>query len=391
LVVAGAVSGYSWDLFRQITQRSGIQISVFHRPPDRERIRKNFAHESFEGGNSLSFDSTQMTLSELRRFMDVAHADAVLLFGTMSKLPIAEVLFRRPRRCPVVFAADTNIDRIFPAGARDWARLMLYRAISHQITEAWALGLSNEHAFRLLGFRKLRTLPFYSVTFDELGPPMHDLGPERTNPVRLLAIGRLAPEKNFEALVQAVAHPSLRSRVTLTIVGDGPSRPKLQESLQSSPTRNVRLAGAVTHARLGPFFREANALVIPSRLEPWGNVVTEALGMGIPVLATPAVGAAASTAGRYIGVQITRGHDAGALTEAILRFVDDLPLLARGAVTQADRARSEFDVTNVADRMIEAIADLRASQPGVRHPEAPGQGTSTRAGTRVAQEREATS
>jgi glycosyltransferase involved in cell wall biosynthesis len=361
LVIAGAVSGYSWDLFRQIARRSDVLVRVFHRPPDAERIRANFAHESFADEGALSFDSSRMSLTQLRRAMDVPHADAVLILGTMSRLPIAEALLRRSPTCPVIFAADTNIERIFPMGVRDWARLMIYRAISARITEAWALGLSNQHAFRLLGFKKLRTLPFYSVTFDELGPPRGSLESEQLSPVPLLAVGRLAPEKNFEALVQAVAQPELRSRVTLTIVGEGPTRAKLEGLLRTLPAEHVRLAGPVRHSELGGYFRRAHALVIPSRLEPWGNVVTEALGMGLPVLATPAVGAATSTAGHYTGVRIARHSEAAALAEGLRRLLDDLPLLSRAAIDESARVRAEFDVNNVADRMVAAVNELRAS------------------------------
>lgn len=358
LVIAGAVSGYSWDLFRQISRRSGGQVRVFHRPPDADRIRRNFAHESFTGEGSVSFDSSRMSPGELRRTMDVGRADAILIFGTISRLAVAQALLGRRAACPVIFAADTNVDRIFPTRARDWARLMAYRALAHWVTEAWTLGQSNEQAFRLLGFKKLRPLPFYSVTFEELGPPRQAEKDRTGAPVPLLAIGRLAPEKNFEALVRAVAQPELRSRATLTIVGDGPARGSLEALTNGLQATNVRLAGTVPHSRLGQYFQQACGLVIPSCLEPWGNVVTEALGMGIPVLATPAVGAATSVAGRYLGVQITRTHNADGLAEGLLRFLDDMPLLEQAALAQTARVRSEFDVNSVAERMIEAIAEL---------------------------------
>ena len=358
LVLAGAVSGYTWDLFERIS-RHGVQLKVFHRPHEAEKIRTNFAHESFQGAAATTFDWRAMTPLEIRRAMAVRSADAVLIFGSTAKVAIGEALLNRQQPCPVVFASDANVERIFPTSARDWARLLVYRAASRRIDEAWALGQSNEYAFRLLGFKRLRTLPFYSVTFDELGAAHTSLGSFTRGPVALLAIGRLAPEKNLEALVEAVAHPSLRSRVTLTIVGDGPCRPALEGMVRNLPAPHVRLVGPVAHARLGGYFKEAQALVIPSRNEPWGNVVTEALGMGIPVLATPSVGAAVSTAGRYGGVQIASGIEAQRLRQSVLQFLDDIPLLARAALEQSGRARAEFGVDAVARRMVEAVAELR--------------------------------
>ncbi|KAI8928633.1 hypothetical protein BC831DRAFT_447410 [Entophlyctis helioformis] len=48
----------------------------------------------------------------------------------------------------------------------------------------------------------------------------------------LVYVGRLAVEKNVEFLVQAMGHPSL-ANATLVIVGDGPSRPGLEDMARS--------------------------------------------------------------------------------------------------------------------------------------------------------------
>ncbi len=361
LALAGPVSSYTWELFGRISQQSGVRLEVFHNPPDERQIRATYAHESFRSGGATAHDWGRMTPGQLLHSMNTADADAILLFGTRSKLALIQALVRRSPRCPVVFVADTNVADVFPEGPRGWARLLFYRAIAPFVTEAWTLGRSNEQAFRLLGFRKLRTLPFYAVDYDELGAPRAEPLDPASGRFHLLAIARLSPEKNIESLIRAVDRDELRQRVDLTIVGDGPERAHLEQLAVRLPAARVRLVGAVAHAALGAYLASAHALVLPSRYEPWGNVVTEALGMGLPVLATPAVGAATSSAGRYGGIRIADGSDDVAIAAGLTAFIGHYAAVAMSARDEAWRVRAEFDVGSVAGRMIEAIKELRAA------------------------------
>jgi glycosyltransferase involved in cell wall biosynthesis len=66
----------------------------------------------------------------------------------------------------------------------------------------------------------------------------------------------------------------------------------------------------------------ADVLVLPSRREPWGLVVNEALLLGCPVVVTDAVGAAhdlVETPGTGV---VVRRADPAALAEGIRRVLD---------------------------------------------------------------------
>eukprot|EP00842_Homolaphlyctis_polyrhiza_P005640 jgi/Hompol1/6077/HPOL_002209-RA len=57
-------------------------------------------------------------------------------------------------------------------------------------------------------------------------------GVDKDDSPLLIYVGRLAMEKNVEFLVQAMAHPSMAT-ATLVIVGDGPSKPGLEDLARS--------------------------------------------------------------------------------------------------------------------------------------------------------------
>ena len=97
----------------------------------------------------------------------------------------------------------------------------------------------------------------------------------------VLHVGRLAPEKNLDALLQAFerlrsAHP----RVKLVIVGDGPSRQQLQ-----SRCPGALFAGFRSGVDLATHYASSDVFLFPSLTETYGNVTPEAMASGLGVVA----------------------------------------------------------------------------------------------------------
>lgn len=89
-----------------------------------------------------------------------------------------------------------------------------------------------------------------------------------------LYVGRIAPEKNLEALLDLELPGEIR------VVGDGPQR----EALQARYPR-VRFLGYRHGQALAEAYRQASVLVFPSRTDTYGLVMLEALACGTPVAA----------------------------------------------------------------------------------------------------------
>ena len=102
----------------------------------------------------------------------------------------------------------------------------------------------------------------------------------------IVGVGRLVPQKDFGALIEAFAQcrrNGLRAR--LMILGEGPERPLLEAT--------VRELGITSECRLYGFcmnplaiMARARLLALSSRYEGFGNVLVEAMGCGTPVVST---------------------------------------------------------------------------------------------------------
>jgi glycosyltransferase involved in cell wall biosynthesis len=316
-----------------------------------------YSHEPPQVAGRTTRYWTMKSSFQTLRFMQVDQADAVLILGTTNRLPLIYAIMAAAPKAAIIFAADTNYASVAPTHLRDWVRVAAYRALSAFITEGWAMGRSSDDALALLGISRRRALSIYAVDFAELGSPRATPLPLHRK-MSLLAVARLAPQKNLRQLIQAISADSLRNRLSLTIVGEGPERLPIEQMIAEKRGVAVTLAGAIPHVRLESFFAEAHALILPSLEEPWGIVVVEALGLGIPVLATPAVGAASSLAGHFHGLLLSEGPSVAALTSALERLLDEYDGLARSAVRESALIRAEFSIVAVADRMATALSEL---------------------------------
>ena len=98
-------------------------------------------------------------------------------------------------------------------------------------------------------------------------------------------MGRIAPEKNLEALLQAVRALDVK----LTIVGEGKLRPKLQKEFADLQDRVV-WEGNVPNSQLPKYINESTIFVLPSFYEGHPKALLEAMSCGAPVLGTDSPG-----------------------------------------------------------------------------------------------------
>lgn len=101
----------------------------------------------------------------------------------------------------------------------------------------------------------------------------------------ILAAGRLTAQKDFPTLLEAFARVRRQRRARLLILGEGEDRTRLERQVRSlGLTDVVDLPGFVTNPYA--YMATAHLFVLSSAWEGSPNVLTEALYLGVPVVAT---------------------------------------------------------------------------------------------------------
>ena len=119
----------------------------------------------------------------------------------------------------------------------------------------------------------------------EGAPPTFDMG--RFEDKRVLFIGRLSEQKGVDLFIAAVdkARPLVEGRFEAEVVGSG-----LVDPNDWKPW--IRRREAVPWDARGSAFRGASVVVVPSRYEPFGMVILEAMQHRVPVIYPERSGAA---------------------------------------------------------------------------------------------------
>lgn len=163
---------------------------------------------------------------------------------------------------------------------------------------------------------------------------------EKKNKVKsFLYVGRLVEVKNLELLIRVFnSLPDLN----LTIIGFG-----IEEGrLRSMANNNTHFLGAVPNKDLSFYYRSLDAFILPSKSEPWGLVVEEALNNGMPVIVSDRVGCMEDLVSDVTGlVFVYNSYDS--LRDAVLKMTDiDAYNKLRAGVAKLDfldRARRQID------------------------------------------------
>ena len=148
-------------------------------------------------------------------------------------------------------------------------------------------GAIKEHLVRIgADEKKIEILP-NAVDTDLFSPRRKNLLETKwgiSSPV-ILFVGRLVEDKNIKLLLQAYSEViKAIPDAKLVIVGKGPLESELKRLKESLGLNQVFFLGAVETKFMPNIYAGCDVLVLPSIREPFGNVVTEAMASGKPVV-----------------------------------------------------------------------------------------------------------
>ena len=181
----------------------------------------------------------------------------------------------------------------------------------------------------------------------------------------LVSVGRLAPEKNWDTLLQAFAkvyekHPDVR----LVLIGDGTARQTLEMlAAELGITDRVTFTGAVPFEQIPRYLKAADLFAFASVTETQGLVTIEAMAAGLPVVAVDGPGTRDIVEHGKQGFLVE--NDPDALAGALNQLVSDPQKMKRFSSNALKKART-FDVNELGKQLIgvyeQAIQDKKEDQ-----------------------------
>ena len=176
--------------------------------------------------------------------------------------------------------------------------------------------------------------------------------------LRVLSVARLVEKKGLDTLLHAAADvPGVR----VTIAGDGPMRPELENT-----AADPRLAGRVTFlggvdpSAVADLLREHDAVALPCRASADGDrdgipvALMEAMAGGLPVVAGDLPAIRELVEDGQTG-RLVPGGDAAALAGILAQWADDKNLRATLGEAGRGRVEAEFALSANVARLESAL------------------------------------
>ncbi|MDX2144002.1 MAG: glycosyltransferase [Rhodospirillaceae bacterium] len=217
-------------------------------------------------------------------------------------------------------------------------------------------GWPAERAFHIPNFSPVEdATPLPRTSFDT--PPEAKI---------LLVLARLERVKGIDTAIAALAHiPD----AVLWIAGEGGLLNELRNQARGGGVLDrVRFLG--WRADRGALLRTADVCLVPSRHEPFGNVVVNAWAQGTPLVASRSEGPGALIADGEDGLLVPV-DDAVALASAAKRVLADRGLAQRLVAGGRRKSRDTYSEAAVVARYLEVFRALTAARADLRPRQSP--------------------
>ncbi len=285
-------------------------------------------------------------LAGLRRAIKSTRPDVVISF--IDRTNVLTLIATAGARWPVIVSDRTASD---PTTSRIWKGLRrisyrrAYRIVVQTVGSAEVMPGSLRSRTTSIPNPVLTT----TVSTGHMAEPASERPPVDPDPLLVVALGRLVPQKGFDILIRAfgmVVRQAPEAR--LEVWGGGPEAAALQALVsQEGLEAHVRLPGE-THDPQSAIGR-AGVFVLSSRVEGFPNVLIEAMALGRPVIATDCTFGPAEIVRDGIDGQLVPVDDVGALADAIVELVH-APERAAELAAKAVEVRERFAFDRILGR-----------------------------------------
>jgi glycosyltransferase involved in cell wall biosynthesis len=294
--------------------------------------------------------------------LEHGHFDAVWSHGYSTANSLRVIASASMLRIPLLLRAESTLHDRLRNRAKLLAKDLFFCGLRPQVSAVLAIGQANARYWRrYLGeempiFRMPYAVDnaFFQRRADEVarsGDALRaELGLEPGRAVILFA-SKLQERKRCADLV--AAHRLLgQPRPYLLIVGDGEERENLERQANGDP--DVRFLGFRNQTELPRFFDLCNVFVLPSRHEPWGLVVNEAMNAGRAVVVSDDVGCQEDLVREGETGAVFPAGNVPALAEALQRVLGTPGLAGRmgaAARRRIDQFSFEQDVAGLREAL----------------------------------------
>ncbi len=193
--------------------------------------------------------------------------------------------------------------------------------------------------------------------FFEHRPPTE----KSSSTTRFFFCGQMIRRKGVDLLLVAFERLVAKGLdVSLLLVGREAELPELLVGVTEAARARIRYEGFQPPDKLRIFFAQADVFVLPSRHEGWGVVINQALGAGLPVICSDAVGAGTDLVEEKVNGLHFAADDVDGLQNCLERLATSPEMARRWGEASRQKAYSIVPSAG-AEKWVDVFEELRRS------------------------------
>ena len=275
------------------------------------------------------------------RVVDSLRPDIVYSHTDYLSFVTGAALFFAKHRTKWIYCCHNNVQIMIPAPARSLYRFVFrnadkVQAVSHGVRSTY-LQVFNAPDHKVEAI-------YNPVDFDRIDTELKGRTPARNTVPIILAVGRLAKEKDYPTMFRAMAVVLKHFPAKLVVLGSGPEKESLIALAKNlGILESIEFKGFVKNPYR--FYSDADVFVLSSKTESLSFALVEAMAAGTPCVSTRCPGPDEIIEDNAKGL-LTPVGDERKLAEAIKKFLKDPESARRMGSSGRISVRSRFSVTN---------------------------------------------
>lgn len=276
LFITNKPSFYKNELFNRINLKEKIVVVFTSRDPFKSNRNADF----IAGKKDFEYhflNPEQGIFARVREIMDISkkYSFTEIVFSGWDEKEQIISMFLTPREQNALICESS----VFESKTTGITGL-IKRIILSRVHKVYCPGQANKELLEKLHFDRPIIQTGGCGILHYIEQPTFE---PRTEVRNFLYVGRLIPVKNLRLLVEVFnGMPDLN----LTIIGEGDQA----DELKAIAHDNIKFLGYVNNKDLPSYYRSHDVFILPSKSEPWGLVVEEALNNGLPIIVSDHVG-----------------------------------------------------------------------------------------------------
>ncbi|OXM88327.1 glycosyltransferase family 4 protein [Paenibacillus rigui] len=295
------VNGVAKTLGRWVhfLESRGVECKVFAPQADTTESAGSSGVERFYSIPFLLYPECRMAIPNplhLKKTLTAFSPDLIHV-ATPFNLGLLGLHYAKKHQVPLVASYHTHFDQYLNHYKLQWMEPMLWKYMLWFHQECHKIYVPSHSTLLHLQEKGLRHLEIWSrgVEVNRFHPLVDrervwEAYGVKADKFVILYVGRLAPEKSVDTLLQTYLSLSdeVRQHSQLVIVGEGPLyKPMLEQYGQRD---DMTFTGFKQGKALSDLYAAADVFLFPSATETFGNVVLESMASGTPVIGSAAGG-----------------------------------------------------------------------------------------------------